>query len=279
MVMTVNQSSIDQFSANIHMLLEQKASIFRSVVQVEMANGERHFFERLGGATAEEVTSSYAASSRQDIEHSRRMAIVRRYKSSTYLDDLDKFKLLIDPKGAHSIRVASALGRKFDEVVIDALLGTAYGGKDGNTATALPAGQKIAHGSVGLTIEKLITARKKFAEKEFFDGNLIMAIRPDALEDLLLEPEIQSADYNTVKALQKGEVETFMGFKFVLSNLVPAGKAIAFADNAVKVAMSHDVMVKSGEDMTHNWSWVIDAYQMYGAVRLEDELVIEVSYA
>ena len=278
MVATVDQSFIDQFSANIHHLVEQKKSIFRPLVQVEMSKGEKHFFERLGSFTAEEVVGRAAKTNRQDPQHSRRMATVSRYHAGTYLDDIDKFKLLIDPKGAYAPKLAQALGRKFDEIVIDALLGDAASGKDGSTAVALPAGQKIADGGVGLTIEKLITARKMFASNELFDEDFHLVISPEALEDLLLETEIQSADYNSIKALVRGDIDSFMGFKFHISNLLPTGKSIAFTGDALKVAMAHDLMVHTAVLPDYNYMLGVDIYMMFGAVRMEEPHVIEISH-
>ena len=47
-----------------------------------------------------------------------------------------------------------------DDSIIAALGGTASTGKDGSTSTALPSAQKIVHGSAGLTIAKLVSAKR-----------------------------------------------------------------------------------------------------------------------
>ena len=39
--------------------------------------------------------------------------------------------------------------------------------------------------------------------------------------DMLQHTQVTSADYNTVKALAEGAVDTFMGFKFIMSNRLP----------------------------------------------------------
>jgi hypothetical protein len=53
-----------------------------------------------------------------------------------------------------------AMGRAMDDVIIDAALGTAFTGETGSTSTILPAGQKIVHGSTGLSVAKLLSAKQ-----------------------------------------------------------------------------------------------------------------------
>ena len=155
MAATINQSFISQFSDNIHLLLEQKGSKLRKVFPVEMAKGEKHFFERLGNFVASEVVGRLADTALQDPAHSRRMATVKRYHASTYLDDIDKFKLLIDPTSDYSLKLANAHGKNYDTVVIDAILGTANTGADGSGTQAFDtSNQQIAHGGTGLTVAK-----------------------------------------------------------------------------------------------------------------------------
>ena len=55
-----------------------------------------------------------------------------------------------------------------DDEIISALIGSANTGKTGSTSVALPAAQKIAHGSAGLTIAKLVEAKQKLDETRKF---------------------------------------------------------------------------------------------------------------
>ena len=86
-----------------------------------------------------------------------------------------------------------------DDVCISAFLGTANTGVAGGTSTSLPAGQKIAHGSAGLTIAKLITA-KKTLDANSVDSSIprYIAVSPEQSEELLNNTTVTSSDYNTV---------------------------------------------------------------------------------
>ena len=155
--------------------------------------------------------------------------------------------------------------------------GSAATGEDGSTLVALPSSQKVAAGTTGLTFTKLNTVRRIFNENEY-DGPLYAVIRPDALEDLLMETEIQSFDYNTVKTLVSGEIDTFMGIKFIISNRLSAGVAYVFGEDAVKLGMGMDITVEIDKRADKNNNIQVLAVASFGAVRMEDELVVEVSY-
>jgi hypothetical protein len=86
-----------------------------------------------------------------------------------------------------------------DDVIIDALGGTAKTGKDGTTSTTFPSGQKIAHASGGLTIAKLVSA-KKLLDAQSVDPSIkrYIVVSPEQIEDLLNNTTVTSSDFNTV---------------------------------------------------------------------------------
>lgn len=94
-------------------------------------------------------------------------------------------------------------------------------GEAGATASALPAGQIIAAGGSGLTLAKLLSAVEIMNGADLEDGSMrILVCAPQQITNLLNTTEVKSADYNTVRALADGKVDTFMGFKFMISNLL-----------------------------------------------------------
>jgi hypothetical protein len=81
MVATINQNFINQFSDNLHHLVEQKGSNLRNIFPVEMAKGEKHFFDRLGNFTAGEVTGRLDPIVLQDPAHYRIDIAPAEYKA------------------------------------------------------------------------------------------------------------------------------------------------------------------------------------------------------
>ena len=137
-----------------------------------------------------------------DTPHSRRMVTLSTYEWADLIDDADKVQLLIDPTSSYAKAAAAAMGRSIDDVIISAALGTAYTGKSGSTSTSFASGNKIVHGSAGLTLAKLISAKKILDEGDV-DPSLqrYIAVAPEQMEDLLNLSTVTSADYNTVNYL------------------------------------------------------------------------------
>jgi len=276
MAYTVDTSFVKQFSSNVHDLLEVGSKIM-NVVDIEMVTGEKAFFERIGGIEVAEVTSNRADTVLTEIEHSRRMLTIKDYHAATMVDHQDKIKMLVDPTNPYAKKLANALGRKIDEIIVAALTGSADSGKDGGTAIALPTSQKIAAGGTGLTFAKLNEARKIFRENEY-DGKLVALVNAAGLQDLLAETEIQSFDYNTVKTLVTGEVDTFMGIQFVNTERVGTGKCIIFGEDALKLGMASSMKVDMDKraDKLNNLQILVRG--SFAAVRMEEERVVEISY-
>ena len=289
MTVTIDSSFVNQYSGNIHLLLEQRTSKTRGIFREEEKRGEKHFFDRLGKFTASKITSRLEPTILQDASHSRRMCTVDTYQSSTSLDSVDKLKLLIDPSSEYSQEVAASLARVFDDVVIDALIGTASTGKDGSGTQALPSGQKIAHGSAGLTAAKIDSALEllQAAEVDLDMTQVFMLLPPSAMTDLIQDSgsKLTSFDFQGDKFfLKDGKGLAYRGVKFIVSNMIPAitagsvYRAILFTDKAVKIAIGRQLDVKAAERPDLNFALQISSYMAVGAVRMEDEQVVEIAF-
>lgn len=160
--------------------------------------------------------------------------------------------MLIDPTSSYARAAAAAIGRAMDDTIISALGGTAKTGKEGTTSTAFPSGQKIAHASGGLTIAKLVSA-KKLLDAQSVDPSIkrYIVVSPEQIEDLLNSTTVTSSDFNTVKALVQGDINTFVGFEFIVSNRLSddgtSRLCYAWAQDGVKLAVGKDVMARIDE--------------------------------
>src|SRR5210317_475335 len=258
----ITTAFVNQFSANISMLSQQMGSLLRSAVDVESVNGEKAFFDQVGSAAAVLRTSRHADTPLVDTPHSRRMVTLSDYEYAELVDDADKVRLLVDPTSTYSRAAAAAMGRAMDDVIIAAALGTAKTGKDGGTSTALPSGQKIAHGSAGLTLAKLLS--------------------PKQISDLLNNTTVTSSDFNTVKALAQGELNSFVGFNFIVSNRLTTDsnsdrQVIAFASDGIKLAMGKEPQARIDERADKSYSTQIYYCQSIGSTRMEEEKVVEIA--
>ena len=280
MAVTITDSFVKQFSGNIHDLLEREGRLI-PYVNREMVTGDKAFVERLGSMDISEISSRHADTQLQDAPHSRRMLEIKDYAGAVMLDHQDKIKMLIDPLNPYARKLAMGMARKIDDVIIAAALGTAKAGVEGGTDVTLPSGQKIAAGGTGLTFEKLLETKKKFLANNY-NGKIYGVITAAALEDLLAETEIQSFDFNTVKALVMGEVDTFMGIKFIqleATELVSGSKALFFGEDALHLGQADTLMVDIDKRPDKNNNMQVLVRHSFGCVRLEEERVVEVSFA
>lgn len=279
----ITTAFVNQFSSNITMLSQQMGSLLREAVDVETVTGEKAFFDQVGSAVAQVRTSRHGDTPLMETPHARRMVTMSTYEYADLIDDPDKVRLLVDPTSTYARAAAMAMGRSMDDVIISAALGSASTGKAGSTSTALPSGQKIAHGSGGLTQAKLVSA-KKILDQNSVDPSIqrYIIVSPEQIEDLLNITSVTSADFNTVRALVQGEVDTFVGFKFIVSNRLNTDsdgnrQVIAFAGDGIKLAIGKDVTGRIDERADKSYSTQIYYCMDIGATRMEEEKVVEIA--
>ena len=279
----ITTAFVNQYSSNIQMLSQQMGSLLRGAVDVESVNGEKAFFDQVGSAAAVLRTTRHADTPLIDTPHSRRMVTMSDYEYADLIDDQDKVRLLVDPTSTYARAAAAAMGRAMDDVIIAAAIGTAKTGKDGSTSTALPSGQKVVHGSASLTIAKLLSA-KEILDEGSVDPSIprYIVCAPKQITSLLGTTQVTSSDFNTVKALAQGQMDTFSGFKFIVSNRLTTDgdgnrAVIAFAGDGLKLAMGKEPTARIDERSDKSYATQVYYCQTIGATRMEEAKVVEIA--
>ena len=277
----VTTSFSQQFSANVTLLSQQMGSILRAGVSEEAVTGEKAFFDQVGSAAAVKRTTRHGDTPMVETPHSRRQVVLDTYEWADLIDDADKVRMLIDPTSTYARAAAAAIGRSIDDTIIEAATGTAKTGKSGGTDTSMLAGHQIANGSADLTLAKLIEA-KKTLDLASVDPSIPrhIAVGPDQIEALLNNTTVTSSDFNTIKALVQGEINTFMGFQFhVSTRLAKAGNirtCFAWAEDGIKLAVGKDVMARIDERADKSYSTQVFYCATFGATRMEEEKVVQI---
>lgn len=302
----ITEAFVSQFKSNIFHLSQQKGSKLRPFVRSEMQNGKRAFYDRLGITEAVEKTSRHMDTPYIENQHSRRAVSLIDALWADLIDDEDKIRMLIDPASAYSQQAMWAMGRKMDRILIAAMRGNAYSGEQGTTPVALPASQKVlaaADSALGTPTGLNLDTLRRI--KYVFDSNDVdesipryLAVTAKQIQDLLNEDEVASADYNSIKALVQGQIDTFMGFKFIRTQLLPtetatynattgavdsgggsladARRCLAWAGDGVVLAIGRDMEAKIEKLPTKNYATQVFARMTVGATRLEESKVVEV---
>jgi len=300
---------VKQYSANVFHLSQQKGSRLRPATRNESLRGKSGFYDRIGQAVAQKKTSRHSDTPQIDTPHSRRRVTMSDFEYADLVDEQDKIRTIFDPTNPYAQAAMWALGRAMDDVIIAGALGSAFGGEEGTVEIPLPDSQKVAAHDGSTTTGVNLNVRTLRKTKEKFDGNDVDesirkygAITSSQLQSLLAETETTSSDFNTVKALVQGDIDMFMGFKFIRTERlgraaanttynvndgsVGAGtgtvtaansrRCIFWAEDGVLLAIGKDMKARIGEREDKSYATQVYACLSIGATRMEEEKVVEV---
>ncbi len=216
---TLYQHYTTQFDTNWNHRLGQFKPRLDSWINFDDFTGERKRYSRIGTVSGQVITDRKGATRVSDVDMDLRWAVRQAVDvTQTFAED-DQLNLgsIVLPESPVLKEHTSAYNKDMDATAINAAYSTVLTGQQGTTATALPGTQTIVHGGTGLTISKLIAARQILDEADIDDDvdARVLTVTPKQITDLLNTTEVRSADFNTVKALAAGQVDSFMGFKFV----------------------------------------------------------------
>jgi len=282
------------FGNNFYELGQQVSSRLTPTVDVISGIvGQSKSVERAGKTEAYDITTRHATTKHVDTPHSRRWIDLQDKGWADLVDELDEQKLVADPKSKYLKFGVQALNRAKDAIVYAASRGTA---RTGTGTQPLPAAQKIAEGGTGLTLAKLLTAKEILDAAEIGNDtdeammeatgqgkvwDRVCVVTSRQLTNLLGTTEIKNIDYNNVKALSDGKVDEFLGFKFIrIENLAKSGTSrfcMAWCRQAMKLGIGRDIFTSVDVLPTMNYSWQVYSRMSLGAVRAEDEGVVEIA--
>ena len=278
----ITTAFVEQYKSNVFHLAQQKGSRLRGAVKSETVTGTSHYFERIGATAAQVRTTRHSNTPQIDTPHSRRKVTLADYDWADLIDQEDKVRMLISPQSEYAKAGAYAMGRAMDDAIIAAASGNAFGGVAGASSIALPAGQKIAVGTTSLTVAKLIAAKEILDASDVDpDETKYLVCSAKEITSLLGDDKVTSADYNSVKALVAGQVDTFMGFNFIRTERIAASGgdnlALAFTQSAIGLALGKDISTRISERDDKNYATQVFLSMTIGATRVEDEKVVEIA--
>lgn len=278
----VNAILMQQYSGNIQLLSQQLlVKLSPTVYTKPDCSGEMAFQEQLASSEAKEKTGRNQDVENDDPEFNKRKIVPRYFYKAPLVDSMDKIYMMKDPTNEIVQNNAGALARAKDNVIANAFFATAYSGKDGTTSSALATANKVAVGSTGLTLTKLRSASKILNKYEVPETDRFLACTAAQITDLLADTTLTSSDYNTVKALVDGNIKSFMGFEFVRCEKMPLSsttrKAAAYHRSGMCLGVWLDLKTSIDILPGKHFSAQVYAGQSYGATRLEEKKVVEIS--
>lgn len=281
----VNTAFVQQYTTNVQLLLQQRGSKLREACTQGSYTGKAaKAVEQVGPVTAQKRTVRHADTPLISTPHDARWVFPTDYEWADMIDDQDKLRMLIDPTSPYAQNGAFALGRAMDDLIIEAALGTSKTGENGSDNTAFDtANQQVAQGSAGMTVAKLRETKRRLMQREvdFANDTAYLALTALQIEDLLATTEVTSSDYNTVKALAMGDIDTFMGFRFIQIERLPVTgggdrRCFAWVRSGMHIGMWNDINTRIGERADKSYATQVYVKGTFGATRTEEGKVVEI---
>ena len=316
----IETSYVQRYAQDVQHALQQKTTRLRNAVSQKLdCSGIAEFIDRIGNASAENKNARSADSPVQSIAHQRRRVTARPYHAGFFVEGFDQRRMNYDVFQPYAEATSMAMARKMDKTIVDAAFGSAYesdgGAMDGATeivwnVTNFPKQFIVKDFHVGtpgvdmsgidntasdsrtLSIDKLLKARRILSENEAdqYDegGNPLYFIVCSAsqIESLLHSQQVQSSDYNNIRALVEGQTNYFGGFQFIryenLPTVTPTADAtvesvLCFHPQGLAFCSWEEPITEI--ERRSDKSFVPYAYfeMDIGATRVWEEMVIEIS--
>lgn len=195
------------------------------------------------------------------------------WEAYDYVDKFDMKKINFSEVTELAEVAADCLGLRIDQIIIDKM-------SAGYDTTNM----KVGTTNTALTVATLLDATEKLNANGVPESERYFAHSAKQLRDLLSTTEVTSADYNSVKSLVNGSVNSFLGLNFVLiANRDEGGLPTAANDVIGFVWHKRAMGFSKAQDLETSMEWVPEkrAYLVggdfsAGAVVIDDKGIVAV---
>lgn len=278
-----------QYNANLTLQAQQIDSRLSGCVRKETQTGEKESFDEIGQAETSKLTTRHGDTKYSDTPHFRRWVTSAAHTWADLIDKVDKVETLVDPTNEYIQAAVAAFNRAKDREIIAAFNAVVVTGKEGDQTVSFPGGQVVditlGHASgvtnAGLTVKKIRKAKKLLDQEEGPENEKrYLVCSTQQIDNLLGTVEVTSSDYNSVKALVYGDVDSFLGFKFIRTELLPLASNVrtcfAWRANAMLMSTGIELQTRVDELPTKNYSTQVWGLMKIGAVRMAERGVIQI---
>lgn len=274
MAVGISNAFVQLFDAEVKQAYQASRALAGLTRERSNVEGSVVKFPKIGKGTAT-VRVPQTDVTPLNVTYSQVTATMSDYIAAEYSDIFNQAKVNFDERRELVQVVGAAIGRRMDQIVIDAL---------NSASSPSTVGTDIGGSGTNMNLAKLLAAKKALDTKNVpMDGRVIV-IHANGLSALLDETELTSGDFATVKALVRGEIDTFLGFKFVTLGdrdegglpLPSTRTSFAFHKDAVGlgIGMNQRSEINYVPEKT---SFLVSAMFSAGAVAIDDEGIVKIS--
>lgn len=293
-MLNIDPAWIDTYEENYRHALQQRQSVLSPCLLTGSMTGEKKRFTYIGKASMVERGDSNGDTKWQSLDFDSRWVGRRIFDFPVLIDEFaDIESALTDPTSDIMKAGIMAANTRKDVVIKEAFDATVYTGKNGETPVAFPSeniidvqlGSGSSASNQPLNLAKLKEVRARLLEAEVPpEDTFYFVCSPRQINALLDDDHVTSTDYNAVRALCNGSVDSFMGFKFIVYNGLDIESGVrscfAWASSSMQLVISKEMKVKGPVEIpTKNFQTGLEITMALDAVRLYDQAVYKVPCA
>jgi hypothetical protein len=275
MSVSLSNAFVTLFDAEVKQAYQAKAELVGAVRARRGVEGSTVKFPKVGRGVATPRIAQTDVTP-LNVGFSQVTLTLADWNAAEYSDIFSQAKVNFDERQELVQVVATAMGRRQDQMILDALAGS---------STSLTVSNDIGASDSNLNVAKLREAKRLLDKGNVpMDGRHII-VHANGLSSLLSETAVTSSDFNTVKALVQGEINTFLGFQFhVLGDRSEGGLAIDGSNDRTCFAFHKDA-IGYGEGLgmrteinyiPEKTSWLVNEVFSAGAVAIDAEGIVSI---
>jgi hypothetical protein len=204
MAINLSTAFVTLFDAEVKQAYQGEAML-RGAVRVRSGvEGSTYKFPKIGKGVAQ-VRVPQTDVTPLNVTYGQVTVTLGDFIAAEYADIFMQAKVNFDERRELVQVVSKAIGRRQDQIILDAL---------NASSTSLTVSNDIGGTDTNMNVAKLRDAKKKLDAGNVPSGDRHIIIHANSLAAMLSETSVTSSDFNTVKALVAGEINTFLGFMF-----------------------------------------------------------------
>lgn len=283
---TITVASVQQYKANVELLLQQEGSRLRGLVEQGSYVGKAaSVVEQFGTATAQLKVSRHADTPLLALSQAKRWVFPLDYEWASLIDHEDKLRMIIDPTSPYARAGAASMHRAFDDEILGKMFGGNFVGENGTTAdawnTAYQVAASVGGSASGLNVAKLqagIRLLMTAAAGELMEP-VFGAIGAYEHDLLLKEMQIANRDYGNSAVLVDGKVKRFMGVDFTLTerlNVTGGNREVPiWVKSGVHFGVWNDLHAEVTQRADKSYATQVYLCATFGATRTQDGKIIK----
>jgi hypothetical protein len=269
MAVSISNAFVTLFDTEVKQAYQADA-VLRNTVRLRTGvTASTHKFPKIGSGVAQ-VRVPQTDVTPLNVTYSQATVTLTDYIAAEYSDIFNQAKVNFDERQELVQVVAKAIGRRSDQMIIDALAAS---------STSLTVATSIGGAGTNLNMAKLREAARLLNTANVPAEDRYILIHASQLSSLLSETSVTSSDFNTVKALVQGDITTFMGFNFItIGDRTEGGLTGGGSGSTRKVYAYHKMAVGMAESMAirseinyipEKTSWLVSSMFSAGAVAID----------